>query len=305
MAQYSEPAGELRLNIGDIVVSIVSNKGFIIDGLRTPFVTNERPDVVGYVRHDLGSDVFADQLTDMVMSEGHFGWDLYRWHGRYVGLYRGSETSAPEAVVVLDSDSNPFEFHVRWQRGDWRPRSNGHYLDEVPIMQALILWILAMQVLPERYGLMLHACGVADGERGLLFVGPSGAGKTTIAHLWNDSGKASVLNDEYCIVRAIEGQPWLYGTPWVGRKGLCSVGKVPLEEVFFVEHGKETERVSVRKIEAISRLMSQAFLPMWDKTKMRPFLDTCVDLVQSVPCYRLPFVPDDGMVQLLRKERVA
>ena len=305
MVWTSEPTRELRLNIGDIVVSIVSDKGFIVDELRTPFMTNKRPDVVGYVRHDLGSNAFAGQLTDIVMSGGQFGWDLYRWHSRYVGLYRGSEMNTPEAVVVLGYDPDPFEFRVRWQRGDWQPHANNHYFDEAPIMQALILWILSMQVLPERHGVMLHACGVADGKRGMLFVGPSGAGKTTAAHLWGNSGKASVLNDEYCIVRAVEGQLWLYGTPWVGKSGFCSSGKVPLEEVFFIEHGKETERVSVRETEAISRLMSQAFLPMWDKTKMQLVLDTCVDLVQSVSCYRLPFVPDDGMVHLLRRERVA
>ena len=290
-----EPARELRLNIGDITVSIVSDKEFIVDELRAPFVTNKRPDVVGYVRHGLGSDVFAGQLTDMVMSGGHFGWDLYKWHGRYVALYEGSETSAPGAIVVLGSDSAPFEFYMRWQRGDQQPHSNGHYFHKAPMME----------ILPERHGVMLHACGVADGQRGMLFVGPSGAGKTTMARLWSNSGEASVLSDEYCIVRAIKGQLWLYGTPWVGRGGFCSFGKIPLEEVFFIEHGKETERVSVREIEALSRLMSQAFLPMWDKTKRQLVLDTCVDLVQSVSCCRLPFVPDKGVVQLLRRVQVA
>ncbi len=291
MARDSEPARELRLNIGDIIVSIVSDRGFIIKELRAPFVTSKRPDVVGYVRHDLGSDVFAGQLTDKVMSGGHFGWDLYRWHGSYVVLYEGPETSTPEAVWVLGSDSAPFELHMRSQPSDWQPHSSGYYFLKVPIMQ----------VLPERHGVMLHACGVADGERGMLFVGPSGAGKTTIARLWSNLGKARVLNDEYCIVRVVKGQLWLYATPWVGSGGFCSFGRVPLEGVFFIEHGKETERVAVSEIEAISRLMSQAFLPLWDKTKVQLVLDTCVDLVQSVSCYRLPFVPDEGVVQLLRK----
>jgi hypothetical protein len=294
MAWDSEPVRDLRLNIGEIIVSIVSDEGFIVDEVRAPFVTNKRPDVVGYIRHGLGSDGFPRQLTDRVMSGGHFGWDLYKWHGRYVALYEGSETSTLEAVWVLGSDSAPFEFYRRWQRSDQQPHSNGHNFHKV----------LMTQVLPERRGLMLHACGVADGEQGMLFVGPSGAGKTTMARLWSSSGEASVLNDEYCIVRAIKGQLWLYSTPWVGSGGFCSLGKVPLKGVFFIEHGKETECVAVTEIEAISRLMSQAFLPVWDKTKMQLVLDTCVDLVQSVSCCRLPFVPDEGVVQFLRRAQV-
>ena len=294
MAWDSEPVRDLRLNIGEIIVSIVSDKGFIVDELRAPFVTNKRPDVVGYIRHGLGSDGFPWQLTDRVMSGGHFGWDLYRWHGRYVALYEGFETGTPQAVMILNSDSDRFEFHVPWQRSDQQPHSNGHNFHKV----------LMTQVLPERHGLMLHACGVADGELGMLFVGPSGAGKTTMARLWSNSGEVGVLNDEYCIVRATKGRLWLYSTPWVGSGGFCSFGKVPLKKVFFVEHGKETECVAVTEIEAVSRLMSQAFLPVWDKTKMQLVLDTCVNLVQSVSCCRLPFVPDEGVVQFLRRAQV-
>ena len=295
MAWDLRPRRELRLDIGGIVVSIISDRGFIVDELRAPFVTNEPPDVVGHIHHGLGSDGFAGQLADLVMSAGHFGWSIYRWHGSYVALYQYSETCTPEVVVILGSDSDPFEFYVRRQRDDWQPHSNGYYYHKV----------LITQVLPERYGVVLHACGVVHRERGLLFVGPSGTGKTTMARLWSNSGEASVLNDEYCIVRAMRGQFWLYGTPWVGSGGFCSFGKVPLEEVFFVEHGKTTERVSLGETEAISRLMSQAFLPMWDKSKMQLVLDTCVDLVQSLSCWRLPFVPDESVVQVLQREQVA
>jgi hypothetical protein len=294
MAWDSEPVRDLRLNIGGIIVSIVSDKGFIVDELRTPFVTNECSDVVGYIRHGLGSDGFPWQLTDRVMSGGHFGWDLYKWHDSYVALYEGFETGTPQAVMILNSDSDRFEFYVPWQRGDQEPYLNGYYFHKVPMMQ----------LLPERHGLMLHACGVADGQRGMLFVGPSGAGKTTMARLWSNSGEASVLNDEYCIVRTTKVQLWLHSTPWVGSGGFCSFGKVPLKEVFFIEHGKETECVALTEIEAISRLMSQAFLPVWDKTKMQLVLDTCVNLVQSVSCCRLSFVPDESVVKFLRRVQV-
>jgi hypothetical protein len=74
------------------------------------------------------------------------------------------------------------------------------------------LYLALARTLPLHGALMLHGCAVGADAEAYLFCGPSGTGKTTIAHL--SQGK-QVLSDEQVIVRVREGIWSAFGTPWV------------------------------------------------------------------------------------------
>src|SRR6058998_1308695 len=89
---------------------------------------------------------------------------------------------------------------------------------EYPLDELLLIHLLA-----EGRGVEVHACGVVtpDGQ-GYLFVGQSGAGKTTMARLWQKAQAGTVLSDDRIILRKIDGTLWMYGTPWHGEAELSS-----------------------------------------------------------------------------------
>ncbi|MBU4418310.1 MAG: hypothetical protein KJ594_00265, partial [Candidatus Omnitrophica bacterium] len=67
-------------------------------------------------------------------------------------------------------------------------------------------------------GIFTHSVGIKDvDDRGLLFAGKSGAGKSTTARLWHKHSKAMVLNDDRIIVRKVNGKFFIYGSPWHGE----------------------------------------------------------------------------------------
>lgn len=88
--------------------------------------------------------------------------------------------------------------------------------------------ILLAHYLARRGGLLLHGCGVAQDGVGHVFVGQSGAGKTTLARLWAEQGDATVLGEECLILRKKDSRFWVYGTPWTGEAELCSAIGVPI-----------------------------------------------------------------------------
>ena len=160
--------------------------------------------------------------------------------------------------------------------------------------------VLLLNMLGLDQGIMMHACGIDDAGRGLLFTGPSGAGKTTMARLWSDHGDATVLGDECIIVRSVEDRYRLYGTPWTGRDRRACPGGVPLERIFFIQHADEDAVSHKGWISTVERLMTQVFSTFYDRAAMQYTLDFCAELGRSVPGYDLRFVPTSEVVRLVQ-----
>ena len=150
-------------------------------------------------------------------------------------------------------------------------------------------------------GVLLHACGVSDHGRGLLFVGSSGAGKSTMADLWKNGEGVTILSDDRVIVREKEGRFWAYGTPWHGDARLCSAESVPLEAIFLIRHGGENSIMRLGEArKAVSSLLVRSFPTFWNAEGMAFTLEFLHRMSQAVPCYDLGFMPDKSVVQLVR-----
>jgi hypothetical protein len=137
-------------------------------------------------------------------------------------------------------------------------------------------------------GIELHACGIVD-EHGVgrVFVGHSGAGKTTLSGLWR--GPCTVLSDDRIIVRLAEGRVWMYGTPWHGEALLSAQGRAPLAGIFFLEKAAQLEVRPVPAATAVARLYACSFVPQYDPLAVAGSLDLLGTLVRQVPCRELRF----------------
>jgi hypothetical protein len=162
--------------------------------------------------------------------------------------------------------------------------------------------LMLLSHIATRDGMIAHACGVrdlADGS-GYLFCGRSGAGKSTTARLWQ--GHGSVLNDDRVLVRHTRGQGFqLHGTPWHGDVPHTDPGSAPLRAVFFLEHAPEHWVQPIQPDQALRRLLTSAWLPLWDhRAGGVQTLELCARLVAEIPCYRLGFRRDTEVIALVR-----
>ncbi len=80
-------------------------------------------------------------------------------------------------------------------------------------LDSLIRILLTMVLLPQR-GFLLHAATVVRDGRAYVFMGRSGAGKSTVASL---SPVGTVLTDEISLLRFSNGCWQAYGTPFWGE----------------------------------------------------------------------------------------
>jgi len=167
---------------------------------------------------------------------------------------------------------------------------------EYPLDELLLIHLLA-----GGRGVEVHACGVVDSTgEGYLFVGQSGAGKTTMARLWQKAQGGTVLSDDRIILRKIDGTLWMYGTPWHGEAGLSSPNRVPLKGVYLLRHGQSNKQVSLRPSDAAARLLACSFPPFYHSGGLDFTLGFFDQLVEALPCHELWFTPDERVVALVR-----
>lgn len=161
-------------------------------------------------------------------------------------------------------------------------------------------------------GVELHGCGlVTDSGAPFLFVGHSGAGKSTTARLWTRHSAVNVLSDDRIIVRRMAGPSdkvrdrqecppdrfFMHGTPWHGEAAFASPGRAPLERIFLLEHGSGNRIERISRSAAVGELLARSFTPFYDSRFVDPVAGLLEQLTESVPCYRFQFLPDESAVE--------
>jgi hypothetical protein len=145
-------------------------------------------------------------------------------------------------------------------------------------------------------GVLVHACGVAADGRGYLFLGTSGAGKSTTARLWKERGGVSILSDDRIVVRR-EGDDYrIYGTPWHGEAGWETPASALLEAVFILEQAPRNRVLELGPSQAVAQMMVRSFPAMWDQQGLEFAVRFLSDLAARVPVRRLQFLPEPAAV---------
>lgn len=174
----------------------------------------------------------------------------------------------------------------------------GHYIDPFygPTMELLMLNYLA-----QGRGVMIHGCGVKHNDRGILFVGESGAGKTTMARIWSRESGVDVLSDDRTIVRQKGDHYLMYGTPWHGEGKFGSPESVKLDQIFFINHGKENSILERNAAQAVTQFLKCSFPPLWDAEGMKFAMAVFSDLAAAVSCRELSFKPDRSIIDFVNR----
>ena len=164
---------------------------------------------------------------------------------------------------------------------------------EYPTDELLITNYLASGV-----GVEVHGCGLVDPETGgYLFLGHSGAGKSTTTRLWTSLRNAKILSDDRIILRLHHGELWMYGTPWHGEAAFATAGKAKLERIFILQHGQQNTFLPMPRALAVGELFARCFPPFHSAAGLESTIDFLNRVVDAVPCYEFHFVPESNAVE--------
>ena len=119
-------------------------------------------------------------------------------------------------------------------------------------LDSLLRMLLSWALLAEN-GFLLHAATVVKDGKAYVFVGRSGAGKSTVASL---SPRGSVFTDEISLLKR-EGAEWrAYGTPFGGEFRADGVNtSAPLAGIFRLVQARENRVTRLRPSELLRAML--------------------------------------------------
>lgn len=163
--------------------------------------------------------------------------------------------------------------------------------------------LLIMHRLTQERAIELHGVGIVgpDGVNN-LFIGHSGAGKSTTARLWTSLHDVEILSDDRIIVRehpSGEGaaQVFMYGTPWHGEGCFALPDRAPLHRIFVLEHGQGNVLTRLTPSQMVAELFARAFVPFHRHEYVESALSFLEQVAEKIPCYRYSFEPDERAVE--------
>jgi hypothetical protein len=149
---------------------------------------------------------------------------------------------------------------------------------------------LTSRVLARAGRVEVHCSAVAAGDHALLFVGHSGAGKTTMSRIAERAG-GSVLTDDRAIVGMRSGQPTVWGTPWHGSGWYTSAASATIAGVFLLRQGTETRVTPIAFGDAVKELFVRSIQVRVRSAEVAQSHAVLEDILAAVPAFELTFTP--------------
>jgi hypothetical protein len=281
--------GELSLRFGRLVIAFRGSDRsdrFSIEDTHIPFVVPSTTPAhleltcrIAPIRSPAGPIAFSagrswdlwrepDGSEDIVFRGGpEFGTDA--WHLHLDSTFRSGSLS--EAPVMPDGVI----------------RADGY-----PLLE----YIVARQI-ARHDGALIHASTAIIDGGAYVFVGHSGAGKSTMAAIAEGAG-AKIPTDDRTILTAGDSAPMAWGTPWHGSLVRKSPEGAPLRCIYLLQQARENRCQPLSPARAVKELFVRLIQPRLHGAEIQQTLHVLESIVDRVPAAVLHFRPTEAAFEM-------
>jgi len=275
----------LRLR-SDIDLVAVGIRGF------KPFVAEVTGEADCVVTHNPAMDIATlgecHELATSYVSEADADSSFGRTTAGYLYSIQRRRPDSPVTYFYIDRDSG----HVT---------TNIETADNIDIsILRFGIWVMFGVVMASRGAIAIHSSTIVADGRAILFLGESGTGKSTHTRLWRENIEgARLLNDDSPIIRVINGELRVYGSPWSGKTpcyknesypiaGFCRLAQAPYNKI---------DRLPT--IMAIGALLPSCPPIFAHDEYLQDYICKSIgEAIRLAPAYRLECLPNSAAAEL-------
>lgn len=286
------------LNIAGLNISIESNGTLPITLQSDPAYKN-----FTFFKRQHSHDIIIKLTIDLlpkisnskIVFDNNESWSLLKDETFYYIKFQPPVFERPYLIAKMNEDFTNIliycsEFLIEKQNGVQTIFNPVHY----PIDQIILMHHLSL-----RKGAIFHAAGTILNEKCFLFMGRSGAGKSTISRLCSKDKRFSFLSDDRIIVRKAPKNIQAFGTPWPGDEGIAINNHSSLAGIFFIYHGTENRIDKISPQKTFEKLLPITSIPWYEKEPISKMLSFCEEITLSIPAYDLFFKADENIADFL------
>ena len=146
----------------------------------------------------------------------------------------------------------------------------------------------------------IHTSTIVCQSKAILFLGESGTGKSTHTRLWRENIQGAVLlNDDSPILRIIDGEPWIYGSPWSGKTPCYKNESYPLAACVRLSQAPYNQIKRLSVVQGYGALHPSCPPDFAYSDELYDSIsDTLSSLLSAVPVYHLACLPDADAAHL-------
>jgi hypothetical protein len=286
-----------------------SSLGFAIAGLGFAIGSSRRvrrpPGLGCYDEFDRSEgDVVTDtainvDLVDSAAEQQELGaplfdsgsWRAFRHGANRSIAYTNPDDESPTVVTIPDEVDKKLRVYQPSRR--LSPDAPILTPFRYPLDQAIM-----MHLLLRFQGALVHGAGLVKNGVGVVCVGKSGAGKSTISRVAVEGGWRA-LSDDRIIIRRVGGEWRMFGTPWPGDCGYARNESARLTALCILSQDPESALAPLNAGHMFARLIPTVSLPMYDKDLVTQYFAILDRLLREVLFYDLQFTPDERVLPVL------
>ncbi len=165
--------------------------------------------------------------------------------------------------------------------------------EEIPLSMSRFFSLAGLSSkLLQRNAVVLHCSYVERDGEAVLFVGQSGAGKSTQAALWEQSGRGRTINGDRALLKLVDGRWYAYGYPCCGSSSICLNETMPIKAIVLLQKGEVNQVISTPLASRLRAMYLGIQVYPWERRETERAYALASQIAAQVPILTLSATPD-------------